>query len=73
MITTRNIIGGLEAPIGRPIIFTGVDLAQRARTVAGSALLMAGCLLAAGAVVGGVHGALLVRLAGSRGESPGAA
>ena len=59
--------------VGMPIIFTGVDLAQRAGTVAGSALLLAGCLLSAGAVVGGVHGAFLVRLAGSEGESPGAA
>ncbi|NPV07083.1 MAG: hypothetical protein HPY83_03845 [Anaerolineae bacterium] len=49
--------------IGMPLIFWGMDLAQRAQALWQVALLLAAVLLAAGAVVGAIHGAFLVRLA----------
>lgn len=51
---------------GMPVIFWGVDIAFRMDSVWQSALLMAGVLLIAGAIVGAIHGAFLVRLS----ESP---
>lgn len=51
---------------GMPVIFWGVDLAFKVAASWQSALVMAGSLVAAGAVVGAVHGAFLGRLAESR-------
>lgn len=48
---------------GMPVIFWGIDLAFRMSAVWQSVLLMAGTLFVAGAVVGGIHGLFLVRLA----------
>ena len=48
---------------GMPVIFWGVDMAFKMPEVWQSVLLMAGTLLVAGAVVGAVHGAFLVKLA----------
>jgi hypothetical protein len=49
---------------GMPILFWGIDAAQKGQPLFESVLLMAGVLLLAGAVVGAVHGVFLVRLAG---------
>ena len=49
---------------GMPIIFWGISAAQKGQALPQMVLLMAGCLLVAGAVVGGIHGLVLVRLAG---------
>ena len=49
---------------GMPIIFWGIDAAQKGQPLLQMVLLLAGCLLLSGAVVGGIHGAVLVRLAG---------
>jgi hypothetical protein len=46
-----------------PLIFAGIDLAQRSRSIVGVFSLMMLTLFAAGAVVGAIHGAFLVRLA----------
>ena len=48
---------------GMPIIFWGIDLAFKMTAIWQSILLMAGTLFIAGAVVGGIHGLFLVRLA----------
>jgi hypothetical protein len=48
---------------GMPVIFRGIDVAQRARSAAMAIPLMAGVLFVTGAVVGATHGAFLVRLA----------
>ena len=48
---------------GMPVIFWGIDLAFKMSTVWQSVLLMAATLFVAGAVVGGIHGLFLVRLA----------
>ena len=48
---------------GMPIIFWGVDMAFKMGAIMQSVLVMAGSLLVAGAVVGAIHGAFLVRLA----------
>ena len=48
---------------GMPIIFWGIDMAFKMPTIWQSVLLMAGTLFVAGAVVGGIHGWFLVRLA----------
>jgi hypothetical protein len=52
---------------GMPIIFWGIDAAQRGQALAQTVLLLAGCLLLTGAVVGGIHGVFLVKLAGPAG------
>ena len=49
---------------GMPIIFWGIDAAQKGQPLPQMILLMGGCLLLSGAVVGGIHGAVLVRLTG---------
>jgi hypothetical protein len=51
--------------VGMPIIFWGIDAAQKGQPVWQALLLMAGVLFLAGAVVGGIHGLFLVRLASS--------
>ena len=48
---------------GMPVIFWGIDLAFKMSAVWQSILLMAATLFIAGAVVGGIHGLFLVRLA----------
>ncbi len=48
---------------GMPVIFWGVDMAFKMAEIWQSVLVMAGSLFVAGAVVGAVHGAFLVRLA----------
>lgn len=47
---------------GMPLIFWGIDMAQRGQPLWQSLLLMATTLLAAGAVVGAIHGLALVRM-----------
>lgn len=54
--------------LGMPLIFWGIDLAQKGQPVIQSVLIIAAVLLAAGAVVGAVHGAFLVRMAAKQGE-----
>jgi hypothetical protein len=51
--------------VGMPIIFWGIDAAQKGQPTWQALLLMVGVLCLAGAVVGGIHGLFLVRLAGS--------
>jgi hypothetical protein len=48
---------------GMPVIFWGIDVAQKGQPLWQAALIMAATLFAAGAVVGAIHGAFLVRLA----------
>ena len=48
---------------GMPIIFWAIDGAQRLEAPIQAALLLAGCLLLTGLLVGAIHGAFLVRLA----------
>lgn len=48
---------------GMPVIFWGIDMAFKMFAVWQSVLLMAGTLFVAGAIVGGIHGLFLVRLA----------
>jgi len=48
---------------GMPIIFWGIDMAFKMSAIWQSVLLMAVTLFIAGAVVGGIHGLFLVRLA----------
>jgi hypothetical protein len=48
---------------GMPIIFWGIDMAFKMTMLWQSALVMAGALFVAGAVVGAIHGRFLVRLA----------
>lgn len=49
--------------LGMPLIFSAVDIAQRAGSTAGAVLTMAAAVAVTGAVVGAVHGLALVRLA----------
>jgi hypothetical protein len=49
--------------VGMPLIFWGIDAAQKGQPVWQAVLIMAGVLCLAGAVVGGIHGLFLVRLA----------
>jgi hypothetical protein len=53
---------------GMPVIFWGIDAAQKVFPSLAAVLLLAGALLLAGVVVGAIHGAFLVRLASG---SPG--
>ncbi len=48
---------------GMPLIFGGVDLAQRAVSPVGAILVMGAAIAFAGAMVGAIHGVALVRLA----------
>ena len=48
---------------GMPLIFWGIDLAFKMAAIWQSVLVMAGSLLAAGAIVGAIHGWFLVSLA----------
>lgn len=50
--------------VGMPLIFWGIDAIQKGYPPLQSALLLAGVLLLTGAVIGAIHGAFLVRLAG---------
>jgi hypothetical protein len=49
---------------GMPIIFWGIDAAQKGQLLLQALLLLAGVLFLTGAVVGAIHGAFLARLAG---------
>lgn len=49
--------------LGMPVIFAGIDAAQRAQMTLRSVLIVAGSLLITGALVGSIHGAVLVRMA----------
>jgi hypothetical protein len=49
--------------LSMPLIFLGIDLAQKVAPLFWTALFMAGILLLAGALVGAVHGLFLVRIA----------
>jgi hypothetical protein len=49
---------------GMPIIFWGIDAAQKGQPLLQALLLLAGVLFLTGAVVGAIHGAFLARLAG---------
>lgn len=51
---------------GMPVIFWGIEIAFNMPVIWQSVLLMAGTLFVAGAIVGGVHGAFLVRLVEDR-------
>ena len=53
--------------VGMPIIFVGIDAAQKGQSLLRAGLLLAGCLFLTGAVVGAIHGVMLVRLAGRAG------
>jgi hypothetical protein len=55
--------------VGMPVIFWGIDLAQRGQPVIQAGLLMAGVLLLAGAVVGAIHGAFLVWMVSQPGST----
>jgi hypothetical protein len=49
--------------VGMPIIFWGIDAAQKGQPPLQAVLLLAGVLFLTGAVIGAIHGAFLVRLA----------
>jgi hypothetical protein len=49
--------------VGMPIIFWGIDAAQKGQPPLQAVLLLAGVLCLTGAVVGAIHGAFLIKLA----------
>jgi len=49
--------------LSMPLIFWGIDAAQKVQPVYQTVLILAGVLLLAGAVAGAVHGLFLVRIA----------
>jgi hypothetical protein len=49
--------------VGMPLIFWGIDIAQKLDGMFWLILFMAGVLLLTGLVVGAIHGAFLIRLA----------
>lgn len=49
--------------VGMPVIFWGIDAAQKSPSPLQAVLLLAGCLLVTGLVVSGIHGVCLVWLA----------
>lgn len=49
--------------LGMPLVFWGIDAAQKGQPLYQSILIMVGVLLAMGAVVGAVHGWFLTRIA----------
>lgn len=64
---------GIAWAAGMPIIFFGIDLAQLGDSLLVSIFVMAATLLLAGAVVGAIHGYVLVRLlANNHGSFEGA-
>jgi hypothetical protein len=50
--------------IGMPIIFWGIDAAQKGQPLLQAVLLLGGILFLTGAVIGAIHGAFLISLAG---------
>jgi hypothetical protein len=56
---------------GMPLIFLGIDAAQKGQPIWQVMLLMVAVLFLAGAVVGGIHGLFLVKLAGPGGHFEG--
>jgi hypothetical protein len=59
--------------VGMPLIFWAIDAAQRSPSLFQAALLLAGCLLLTGLVVGAIHGTCLVWLARPAGDEERAA
>ena len=57
--------------VGMPIVFAAVDLAQRSGSLPGGVAVMALSLAITGAVVGAVHGVVLVRLASQQSTGAG--
>jgi len=55
---------------GMPIIFWGIDAAQKGQPPLQAMLLLAGVLFLTGAMVGAIHGAFLVKLAGTARHTP---
>jgi hypothetical protein len=53
---------------GMPVIFLGVGMAFDAESLAFAVMIAAASLLAAGLIVGGIHGVALIRLAASEHE-----
>lgn len=51
--------------VGMPIVFWGIDAAQKGQSLLQTVWMLAGCLLLTGAVIGAIHGAVLVWLAGA--------
>ena len=49
--------------VSMPLIFWGIDIAQKAQSMAHTVLIMAGVLLLIGVVAGAVHGIFLVHIA----------
>jgi hypothetical protein len=49
--------------VGMPIIFWGIDAAQKGQPLLQAVWLLGGCLLLVGAVIGAIHGLVLVWLA----------
>lgn len=58
--------------VGMPIIFAAIDLAQRESGLVQSMVLLGLSFLLTGAVVGAIHGAVLVALAGRTSDEHGA-
>jgi hypothetical protein len=56
--------------VGMPIIFWGIDAAQKGQPPVQAVLLLAGVLFLTGAVVGTIHGTFLVRLDGQTRTAP---
>ncbi len=50
--------------VGMPVIFWGIDAAQKGQPLLQAALLMCGALLMTGVIVGAIHGAFLVWMVG---------
>ncbi|HLA97748.1 MAG TPA: hypothetical protein VJL34_04790 [Anaerolineales bacterium] len=56
---------------GMPVIFWGIDAAQKGQPLLQAALIMGGTLLLAGFVVGAIHGAFLVWMVGQERRQAG--
>jgi hypothetical protein len=79
MVLRRHVSGaGIWVPanmlawmLGMPVIFWGIDAAMLGQPLWQALVIISFALLASGAVVGAIHGAFLVRLAGQSGQSKG--
>jgi hypothetical protein len=77
MVLRRHVSGaGIWVPanmlawmLGMPVIFWGIDAAMLGQPLWQALLIISLALLVSGAIVGAVHGAFLVRLAGQPGQS----
>lgn len=52
--------------VGMPLIFEGIDLAQKVGSISVEILIMAATIALAGAVVGGIHGVVVIAFAAER-------